>query len=191
MKRSVLFSILMISLGFAACKKAKPEVTSLGKISGFSLGAATLTLNSLSLSNTEGQCPQGVHLVEISFDETNWIDLKTIDSNATLTCDTNGQFHYSIDFNRTDLASYKSALNAGQSVTIYGRGTADTGVTEDSSMRLSMLNSATAGGQLYVGVGQHVGNSGNYKLSGRISYSKGAEGFVSGTYKLKGLIRSQ
>lgn len=173
------------------CTKSLPEIEAGLKMPAPHFDNVQTSLTSFYIPDADGFCHKLIKRIEIKLENKDWVDLLTIDPTATVSCATDGKFHFIADFNTGYLASAKSILQAGGSVTIVVRGYSDILISEIGQIVLS-YGAVPASYNVALAVTQNNrsnGGTGNFVVSGQAKPNYPTAN--SASYLIYGAVRSK
>lgn len=180
----LLFGISMISVG---CDKAKPELSSMGTLSGFSVNESTIPVAATGTTpvTVNGLCHKRYTDIEISMDNgVTWKTVREVATSSEFKCDSTASFKLVFNFPA-------SQLNASKSATYYFRGSAETGFSDSKAVLLSAAVNSSDGIITGGSAGGGASSAGNYKLQGRIRPLSSGTILSTTNYKLRGKLTAQ
>lgn len=104
------------------CTQSIPEIEAGIKIPAPTFDNSQATLSSFVVQDAEGTCHKLIKRIEIRIADQGWVDLLSVDPTATISCATDGKFHFIADFTTGYLNAAKASLEAGGRVTLEVRG---------------------------------------------------------------------
>jgi len=171
------------------CTQSIPEIEAGLKIPAPSFDQSSITLNTFYVPNADGVCHKLIKRIELKAGDQGWMDLTAIDPTSTVTCSTDGKFHFVADFRTGYLGNVRSALEAGAKIELQVRGFGDILLSEIGSTTLTYGPAQSNYNIKLASTRQNPSSGGNFVVSGEAKPNGIAA--TSTNYFVYGTLRSK